>query len=698
MKRSYRYIFRYQIDPFYEAAERIAELVKYCRVSEIDEVMLMLFAEELNDGHPEDSDLDPWIALARNAKVALAKEGVQMSLNPWTTIHHTGRGRILKPGQNFRLMIGENGCSESVSTCPLCDCWQDYLSETFARLATEISPTALWIEDDWRLHNHSDSLGWGGCFCDEHLRLFSERAGEMTTCEQLLEKLLAPGAPHPWRSIWIDLNHETLITPLRKVAARLRRANPEMRIGLMSSSPDEHSIEGRRWSEFQHALADEEGFLTRPHLPPYFQRNSLLVSPAITRHSIANLQRPLSLFPELESSPRNGLYSKSHAYTQFQMLQAALIGSHGITINHYDLMGTGITPDRSFGALLASAKPRLNEIANLKLNDEDAHGVRVIFSPEIACHRRLDSPKTSIHSLAECSTAWSNVFFPLGIAHGVTASIYHNRGVIAVSNQTLRAFSDQEIESLLRGAVLLDATSAEILIERGFGRLIGMESCRWRSLSEAAYSYEQIEEGDPCFYGIRNPRLSSQLCNDVLLELSPRACARPLSFIKNARNETLWPGATMCENELGGRVAVVTYSLDVKSDNWFLATFCSPYRKKFLSRILFALAPDATLADAGDHPMHAYRAPIESGTLLACLNATDDPAPCVVWNLPKGQFSEHGWILLGPDGIWTPILPTIRHLDLNDQYHFPTSVPALKDCLLIHQRVSLHSNPNPSSR
>lgn len=678
MLKNYRYVFRYLIDPSYEADSRIEELSRFCQEAHVEEVMLMMFAEELNAGHPTPEDFDSWIALAQCVRKTLAGIGVEMSLNPWTTTHHAGRGRPLSPDQKFRRMVGETGAVESVAACPLCEDWQAYLSDTFSRLASEIKPIAIWIEDDWRLHNHSPELGWGGCFCEEHLRRFSLLVNESVSRELLLEKLLFAGAPHPWRQVWIDLNRETLSAPLRRLSSVIRHAQPNVRIGLMSSVAEEHSIEGRNWGEFQEILEDENGFLTRPHMPPYCQRNSLFVAPASARQTIANLRRPLSLFPELESAPRNGVYSKSGAYTRMQMLHAALMGSNGTTLNHFDLMGTGLALDRSFGGTLAKSKAQLNELAKLELNDEFAHGVKVLFSPDIARHHRLSSPASSISSLGAPAALWSNVFYPLGIAHSFTKSTRHEESVVAVSGQTPWAFSDREIETLLEGAVLLDAAAAEILVQRGFGSLIGVESARWRDLNEAAFSYEEISEPDSAVYGVANPRLTAQLCTQTLLELSCLDSCHVISTINSPKHQVLWSGMTIFANELGGRVACISYALEMDLMHWSLAAFCNPYRRRFMSRLLFDLSPSATLADVDNHPMHVYRSPTNSGTLLSALNATDDPVSHIVWNLPKGQFRDDNWHALNGTGAWHPITPVVMEMAAFDQYDFDLSTEPLK--------------------
>ena len=296
MTPPYRYILRYQIDPVFHAEDRIEELALFCRASGIDEVLLFHHAEELTPGHPTREQCRPWLDMAIRLKQRLARDGVELSLHSWSTTHHTPRGRRPAPGQNFTTMVGPNGVASLLSACPLCPNWQAYIAGSFAWWAGELKPRAIWIEDDWRLHNHGAELGFGGCFCDLHLRRFAQSAGRDTlTLEELVEALTAPGAPHPWRGLWLDLWRASLLEPAIRIRDAVRAADPDVRMGLMTSDPDTHSIEGRDWHAMQQAWGFEPEFLVRPHLPPYTETNAKQDVPAVTRHTIANLRRPLVL-------------------------------------------------------------------------------------------------------------------------------------------------------------------------------------------------------------------------------------------------------------------------------------------------------------------------------------------------------------------------------------------------------------------
>lgn len=648
----FRYIFRYKIDPLFHADDRITELVKFCNEAIIEEVMLFILGEELNAGHPTLEELRPYVAMAKQLKVKLHEQGVGLSLNPWTTTCHDDRGRKLKSGQHFTLMVGETGAVSSVAACPLCPNWRAYICEIFSYLASEIEPLALWVEDDWRLHNHGIDLGWGGCFCELHLGCLAEKIGRTVTREQLLENILACGEPHPWRKIWLDISRDSLLEPMVMLRQAVHEVNPSTRLGLMSSLPDVHSIEGRNWLAIQQAMCNQSAFLTRPHMPPYTETPAISTPPAATRHTIANLDGPLEVYPELENSPRCGPYSKSGSYSAWECLNSAVFGSNGITINHFDLMGNGIALDRGFAPSLARSKPRLNALVQLGLDERRAQGVRVLFSPQVATYHHSTNP-ASLHGLCNAGTIWSQVFYVLGIAHCFSKEVKNDGTPYAVNDQTLRAFDDQAIQKLLSGPVLLDASSVEILLERGFGEWIGIESAQWSKLTDTIFAYESITEEDPSVFGLTNPRMTAQLCASRLLSFKPDRGAQICSWICSPIHERLSPGAVRFRNQAGGQVVSLAYPFDSESD--FFMSFFNIFRRIMLQRAVLEIGPQANLAVAEEHPMHLYRMQAsQQGVLLAAFNVVADRAKRVVLRLPKGQIDYRSLLLLDEDGKWRP--------------------------------------------
>jgi hypothetical protein len=702
---NYRYILRYLIDPHRDAGERLEELVGFCREARIDEVMLLLQAEELSAGHPTRREWADGIALARRMSDRLAHENIGLSINPWSTTYGVTRGRKLREGQKFQRMVGETGIEHPLAACPLCPEWQTWLAECFAELAREVRPLAIWMEDDWRLHNHGAVTGWGGCFCPIHLRRFSEMIGEKVTREQVLAAVLHGGEPHPWRQAWLDLSRETILEPTRAITDAIRQANPTTRVGWMTSMPDQHSVEGRDWARLREASGESGAFLIRPHMPPYTQQRPLRVTPWPTRHTLACLHGEIEVYPELENSPRCGVYSKSATATGWQMIEAAVLGSHGITINHFDNMGNGIALDRHLAPHLAALRPQLDALAALRLDNREADGVQVLFSPRIAAALRLpegEAPVTtagdflalnrslqamgggagsgirgSMQALVHPSVVWSEVCGILGIAHRLSSRVEPQLGPILVSGQTLEAFSDAEIASLLGGFVVLDAVAAEGLLRRGFGDQLGIRSGIWQAQEETAYSYEQIEAADAAAYGVAHPRMCAQRCADRVWAMDCHADAKALSTFFTAEHQALWPAALEFRNARSGRVVTLAYPLDGGSQ--FFMAFFSIFRRLFLQNLFLADPRGARLAMSADGT-RCYRSKTAQGTLFSVLNALEDRLDRVeIRHSPDESFIGQ-WCVLEEDGTWRATTPRTGP----GRLEFDLDVPPLRGRFLRH--------------
>ncbi|MFR9159634.1 MAG: hypothetical protein ACLVJ8_04160 [Ruthenibacterium lactatiformans] len=172
-KDPFQYIFRFCCDPGFNDAEEIPALLRYVDEADIDDVAVFANVEEINTGHMSFDEQDVYLAMMRKISALLAEKGVTMSVNQWHSVMHADLGKTLRPEQNFRPMVDVEGNEAKLCVCPLCGEWQKYIARLYARYA-ELEPSILWVEDDFRLHNH-EPLWWGGCFCDEHMKLYSAR-------------------------------------------------------------------------------------------------------------------------------------------------------------------------------------------------------------------------------------------------------------------------------------------------------------------------------------------------------------------------------------------------------------------------------------------------------------------------------------------------------------------------------------------
>ena len=267
MSEKYNYILRYCISPGCCEAERMDTLIDFCQRSKTEEVMFFVLPEELNTGHATLDELEPWITIIHEGKRRLSEIGVRTSINPWMTLLHCDRGRTLKPGQNFRTMVDIDGNVSSACACPLDEVWLDNLCACYAKFA-ELSPDVLWIEDDFRLHNHLP-LNWGGCFCDEHMKRYSQLAGKELTRQEFVQAVCAQGDVHPLRKVWLDFSRETMLYLAKRISDAVFAVNPNITMGLMTSDPAVHSAEARDWHTLMNNLTGKNRPHVRIHLPAY---------------------------------------------------------------------------------------------------------------------------------------------------------------------------------------------------------------------------------------------------------------------------------------------------------------------------------------------------------------------------------------------------------------------------------------------
>jgi hypothetical protein len=650
----YRYILRYYIDPEFHEEERIAELLEFCRAGRVDEVMLFFNAEELNTGHVTLEELQPWLQMALKLKQQLAAQGVGMSVNPWTTTVHSPRGRVLKPGQNFTLMVGETGQDNGVTACPLCPEWQRYLIELWTEVARIVRPSAIWIEDDWRYHNHGTALGYGGCYCKLHLEKFGKVVGRAVSREDILNTVFGGGKPHPWRKIWFDLNGRSIAEPMEQLRRSIQAVAPETRLALMCGGVDAAGAEGRDWHRLQDAVGIQPAFMIRPTMSPYTETWTMRKYPVQARLVTASLKRPLENYPELESGPRHGPYSKGCGYAGWELLGTACFGAHGITMNHYDMMGCGTAVDTRFAATLAKVKPQLNALRALGIDDDDSLGANILFHPASAQHMRSQKPGT-MKGMNNHSGEWGNIASILGFSYRFTDQVKSSGQPYLVNNQTLAAFSDEEIRELLKNTVMLDATAATGLLERGFGAELGISAAREHRHNVSGYAYEEIQETDPSVYGLSLPRLTVQRAARKMYEFTVDGTAEIPSWIYRFDQKKMFPGTMVFRNARGGTIITLAYPLgDFDGDEWFYMGYFNSFRRIFMQRLIWGNAPKMQGVFAEELPFQCYHArTADGGYFAAALNSSSDPAESLTLRLvnPGGRKFE----ILSTDGHWNPL-------------------------------------------
>ena len=629
-----RYGLRFHILPGPLAQKRAREVAGFCRRHKIGSVHLFFNSEEWNRGHVTAAELRQLLGMYRKIIPIFRKAGLGVSLNPWSTTLHTERGRSLRTGQNFQTMVSPSGMRSRAVASFACPRWRKYIANIYGQMA-KLGFDVLWIEDDFRYHNHAP-LDWGGDFSPAMMKLFSAKIGRKVSRQELLKKVLRPGKPHPWRAVWLALWRECSEQTAGMIRDAVARANPKAMLGLMSSNPDMHAAEGRDWQGLFGALAIGGKAWHRPHFAAYGD-----VEGAGLEHGYSLLDeqkrfRPARVesHPEIENFPF-GRFRKSDTQTFMQMALAKIMGSEGLLLDLHPMTGNGVFEEKGIGDMLSRSYPALDWLGRHFDRSMETRGIGVPSFPAAPLNRRL--PGGAAFSRLFChSINPGYVLCRCGIAYQRAFSSSAN----VVWGNNAWGLDDGQVKKLLGGGLWLDAEAAEIFALRGFGNYLGVEPGGWLEREKSLYAMEKVLSGQT---GVRPGfNLSCNLMRRVM-QMEARRGAEIWTELIDCHGRRLGAALAVYRNALGGTVAVSAFPMVDEWPNWNLN-----FQRQALAQSLVK-----RLAGPGSRPVMVQRAPrcmaIEmegaSGRLVTAINLSPDPAaPEII--VPRARAVEEATCIL----------------------------------------------------
>ncbi len=557
-----KYHLRFQVIPDNRVEENAEKLADFCLKHKIEEVVLFIAAEEWNNGLLSEKEEDLWFETIRKAKEILEDTGITVSLNPWMTVLHCDRGRTFPYDRKFKPMVSPLG-EESKACASFADkSWQKYVQNLYGRFA-KLYFRVMWIEDDFRYHNHSP-LTWGGGFEEDVCNRFSKKIGRKVKRKEILEKILQPGPPHPWRSKWLEVWREIQLEVASGIKKEVKKnSKGKTKIGLMSSHPSAHSIEGRRWKSLFNALSIEKNVAHRPHFAFYSEVPGRDKIYSIMMLDIQKKLRPsfCEVAPEIENFPFT-VWSKSDISTWADMAFALFFGSDALLLDLFPMTGNSIIDeDKGIGELLDRSYESLLWISNRFSKENNLLGVGVPWkedaSEKVHTEKGILLEKLKVDPLP----AWRIL-----LSSGIPASA-EKQNVNAIFGNSAWIFDDKEILEMLEGGLLLDGNSAKILCERGFSKYIGLEYKKTVGREDSKYSLEIITNENS---GIKKGIYLSVNLTEKFNIFEPDKQTIVWSEVITPEKEKVGVGTTLYMNEKGGKVAVIVP--DILNFNFFRQT------------------------------------------------------------------------------------------------------------------------------
>ncbi|WEV37332.1 hypothetical protein [Lactobacillus sp. ESL0677] len=552
---SFIYTLRYMLDPRTNTPEKDQKLLKFVQKGQIDDVAFFINGEELNHSHLTTQETQVWLDTIKPLQKKLKQMGVTTSLNPWTTIMHSDRGYQVNPAIGFNTFVDINGQKAQDMACPADPTWRKYLAQTYAQYAS-IHPRRLWLEDDFRHYNHTPLKLM--CFCDYHMRLYQQKLGKAESREDFAKNMLKPGKPMPERQIYLNQARQEMIENEHLIEEAVHQVSPETDLAQMTSFPDWHAIEGRDWQQLFAAQAGpNHPQVARPHLPAYNEVAPLQYGrnfEEYTRITAAYLGENAELYPELESYMYSPLV-KSLAFTKFQIITTALIGSKGILLNLFDMMGNGINENWHYAEMLAEVKPFVNQLSENRLKINHLAGIKILVDQDSSYCLHTKTGQAA-EELLPHEKNWASLLSAFGFATTILPVSAHTKlqkQTIAIAGQLLRNFTNSQITALLNNnTVLLDGESVNVLLERGLGKLLHIKKAVWHPYRTAYQSFEQAD--NITVDNVKNPRITMLQHTGNYLKLT----------YETGSDVAIWSKAySSLDEELGNVMAVIDKHLIV---------------------------------------------------------------------------------------------------------------------------------------
>lgn len=551
----------------------------------------------------------------QRVKQALAQDDIRIS---WWNCCTISAG----PGAPFTLIKGlGNGESES-AYCPLDPGFRDVFINR-CRLVAEIAhPAMILFEDDYQFSNHGPVRF--GCFCERHLAEFARHAGRAYSLEQL-EQIFREVNPTSLRlrRLHAEMMRDGLAGLAAETAGAVQTVSPETRLGLCQ--PACWALDGDMTEAVTRAFAGNRRPYVRLCGASYGEDHPAFMPAELytTLYSAQRLADDIDRYYEADTFPHSRFFCSSAMLESM----ATLALSYGC--DDLQLYALHYLPDplieTGYLTMYRTNRARFQTLRAAVRNSR-VSGIEIVS--------RAD---------AGMASAWTdNGIADTGLRGGYLASLLFSRlgipytsrdGVVKalIGDATPRILSERDLLDLLAGPLLIDGAALRVLAERGLGALAGVEVAEDRPLDFNMEIVRDIAD----FRDLAGQTIYSMAYLNFGVEKADIVATRALPGTGVLTDYALWdntrdtpdprrPGILRCVNRLGGRIVVLSSSLDTRASNLY------GYQKRDLLRRLFRwLSPESMPAAVRDQPNVSLTANIDrqDRTLtLTLINLCSDTA------------------------------------------------------------------------
>lgn len=631
------YVLRTYLPPW-KFEERLADIICFCEETDTRHVLLFSDAQFLVWNNLTIPEAEEFASRMRVARDRLAEHGIRVGLNTSYNMRMSRwdhRGRI----DLDHWATCTDGDCDYRTPCLLDPKLEVYLRKFYTVMAS-IEPDYIFIDDDHRYMLNGTKGTWG-CFCDLHLRTFSELTRTRWTRDTLARALVEDVSV---RTQWIELLGERLVALGEIMSDSIHAVNPEIEVGMMV--PCVHLLPsiGHNIKNVLDSFKPIDKPLVRPCIGGYNDwRRRDLASGLFYLEFIRHYLGPdMAYTPEIESCPFTR-YSKGMTVTRYHIIQGLLngMGTPLLTVSGYN----GDSPyfEPAYPVMLNKNRNYFEELLRSAPKAEDRKGVQFVwsFDSEKQAPPKGESAFDYAWPSFSCHEMMSNMGFP---------TTYAESPVKFLAGDSVRALPEAQVKKMLSENLILDVGAIRALIDLGYAEAIGCKKVE----ALAMYGSEKCVSPEFCGEHVDTFITLSQVGDGTTWKLIPQDKAKVISEILDHDFASLAPGMTLFENSLGGKVCLLPFSIRLAETN--PAHLICYQRRTMLRKIIDWMKPDLFplfVDNPVDIMTQAWRD--DTGTFICLTNLSYDLQTEISVISDSDQTVLSEYLYLNDDGNWAEL-------------------------------------------
>ena len=513
-----------------------------------------------------------------------------------------GHGWVLSKIFPYQPIVQLTDGKAIYSVCPADEGFREYIGHVFEVIASH-APDHIMLDDDFRLLFRPG----GGCACPLHLNRFEKLSGASFDRETLLAAVREKSPRGQQCGDWfVQTQRDSLLECAAMMRAAIDRVDPTIpgSFCCVGSSAEFSAEIARIMAGKGHPVVVRINNANYTSLgAKNFTKSFLKCASAV-----AKIRDCVDVvLAETDTCPQNRYSTGArslHTHFTGSILEGAQGAKHWIT----RLAAYEPESGKAYRKILAQHRGFYRTLADLTPTLK-WHGFRIPVSSEPKYPLGgawVQSPDGTDH--------WSCcVIERLGLPMYFSAK---NGGAVCMEGDADICFTDAEILEMLKGSLFLASDTASHLIERGFGKYLGADVRPWSGKTPT----------NECL-SVNGNKCSVQVNTRELVPTSPttREDSTVLHSVDKVHFECLFPGTTIFENELGGKVFLFCGTPRAEYDLKTAFSYLNYSRKQQLIRMLNETG-ELTAYYPGDEEVYFRTADLEDGgTFCAIFNLSCDP-------------------------------------------------------------------------